>query len=181
MKPVKLAKSTDIWQKNFEEIQLKIQSLLGNMVIEIEHIGSTSIPGLPAKDIVDIQVGVRDFNCMADVKKKLKIIDFCQVEHIKQDHKPFCDPSIFDKNWEKRFFKGYYLHQHFNIHIRIHKSDNWNFAHQFKWLLTNNEQVKKAYLQVKERLVNAEVSKEDYCLIKDPVIDIISLLMAKTI
>jgi GrpB-like predicted nucleotidyltransferase (UPF0157 family) len=48
------------WPAQFEELAGRIHRALGDRVIEIEHIGSTSIPDLPAKPIIDIDLTVAD-------------------------------------------------------------------------------------------------------------------------
>ena len=44
------------WPIRFEELRIKFSELLGNMVSAIEHVGSTSVPGLAAKPIIDLDV-----------------------------------------------------------------------------------------------------------------------------
>jgi len=44
------------WPILFEELRVKFSELLGNMVSAIEHVGSTSVPGLAAKPIIDLDV-----------------------------------------------------------------------------------------------------------------------------
>ncbi|MFJ7698462.1 GrpB family protein [Lysinibacillus fusiformis] len=48
------------WENEFEYEKNRIVDVLGDKVVGIEHIGSTSIKGLEAKPIIDIIVGVRD-------------------------------------------------------------------------------------------------------------------------
>ena len=47
------------WPNLFEAEQARIQHTLGASVVKIEHIGSTAVPGLAAKPIIDLLVGVR--------------------------------------------------------------------------------------------------------------------------
>ncbi len=47
------------WPEMFEEEQKRIEAAIGHYVVEIKHIGSTAVPGLAAKPIIDIMVGVR--------------------------------------------------------------------------------------------------------------------------
>ncbi len=49
------------WAKLFEMERLRLKSILGDEV-DVQHIGSTAIPGLGAKPILDIGVGVEDFD-----------------------------------------------------------------------------------------------------------------------
>jgi GrpB-like predicted nucleotidyltransferase (UPF0157 family) len=46
------------WPRTFQREQRRIQAALGERLIAIEHIGSTSVPGLAAKPIVDIMAGI---------------------------------------------------------------------------------------------------------------------------
>jgi GrpB-like predicted nucleotidyltransferase (UPF0157 family) len=48
------------WRERFERERTRVQTALGDAAVRIEHIGSTSVPGLAAKPIVDILTTVRD-------------------------------------------------------------------------------------------------------------------------
>lgn len=48
------------WPKIFERLATDIRGVLGDTVVSLEHIGSTSVPGLAAKPIIDIQLVVAD-------------------------------------------------------------------------------------------------------------------------
>ena len=48
------------WPVRFAEIEARIRSALGEVALEIEHIGSTSVPHLAAKPIIDVLVVVAD-------------------------------------------------------------------------------------------------------------------------
>jgi GrpB-like predicted nucleotidyltransferase (UPF0157 family) len=48
------------WPAEYERESARILAALGELVVRIEHVGSTSVPGLPAKPIVDIDVQVSD-------------------------------------------------------------------------------------------------------------------------
>jgi GrpB-like predicted nucleotidyltransferase (UPF0157 family) len=56
---VRLIAWTPRWRTLFEEEAMRLQAALGPLVLGLEHYGSTSVPGLPAKPILDILVGVR--------------------------------------------------------------------------------------------------------------------------
>ena len=48
------------WPAEFEQERTRLQTALGSIVTTIEHVGSTAVPGLAAKPIIDVLVGVRD-------------------------------------------------------------------------------------------------------------------------
>lgn len=47
------------WEQDFEKIKMEISEVIGSFAIAIEHVGSTSVEGLPAKPIIDIDVVVK--------------------------------------------------------------------------------------------------------------------------
>lgn len=49
------------WAREFQHERARIEAALGPHLTAIEHIGSTAIPGLPAKPILDLQLGVLNF------------------------------------------------------------------------------------------------------------------------
>ncbi|KAF2738287.1 UPF0157-domain-containing protein [Polyplosphaeria fusca] len=48
------------WPQRFQDTKARIQAALGPMALAIHHAGSTSVPGLPAKDIIDMDLVVQD-------------------------------------------------------------------------------------------------------------------------
>src|ERR1051325_8090862 len=51
------------WAARFTEERSRIAGALKDGVLDIQHIGSTAIPGISAKPILDIAVAIRDFEC----------------------------------------------------------------------------------------------------------------------
>jgi GrpB-like predicted nucleotidyltransferase (UPF0157 family) len=58
---VRLSPYQPAWQRLFEEEKARLQQAVGPYVLDIQHVGSTSIPGLVAKPILDIAIAVRNF------------------------------------------------------------------------------------------------------------------------
>lgn len=164
-----------MWVENFQLLKEKVLNEANDMILDIQHIGSTAIPAMWAKDVVDVQCAIQTFDDMEHVKRIFLLLGFEYLDHIKQDHVPFHDQDYFDDNWEKRFFKGEYNKQKFNIHIRKLNSKNWQFALRFKDYLTENKDAFISYLQLKQRLAEANVDIKNYCLIKDSAIDMLAL------
>lgn len=59
---VSLACAHDDWAAAYERERAGIVAALGDQILDIQHVGSTSIPNVPAKPILDILIGVRDFD-----------------------------------------------------------------------------------------------------------------------
>ncbi|MEX2238517.1 MAG: GrpB family protein [Dehalococcoidia bacterium] len=70
--PVVIVDYDPEWPRLFEEEKARILEACGEWLAGIEHIGSTSVPGLPAKPIIDIMPGLRRLedgaNCIAPLK-----------------------------------------------------------------------------------------------------------------
>ncbi|MFE0748118.1 GrpB family protein [Gordonia sp. NPDC058843] len=59
-RPIVLEPSSALWPRRFDAERRRIRRALGDRALRIDHIGSTAVPGLPAKPIVDIDVSVGD-------------------------------------------------------------------------------------------------------------------------
>lgn len=58
--PITLVEYDPSWSDLFEQEANRIRSVLGNKALQIEHVGSTSVPGLCAKPIIDMLLVVKD-------------------------------------------------------------------------------------------------------------------------
>jgi GrpB-like predicted nucleotidyltransferase (UPF0157 family) len=58
--PIALAESNPEWPEQFERQARRIEAALGGRALQIEHVGSTSVPGLAAKPVIDILLVVAD-------------------------------------------------------------------------------------------------------------------------
>ncbi len=65
--PVDVVTYDPSWPERFVAAERELRAALAFWVIDIEHIGSTAVPGLPAKPVIDIQVGVRSLGDSADI------------------------------------------------------------------------------------------------------------------
>lgn len=64
------------WPRVFAELASKIRSGIGPAALRIDHIGSTSVPGLAAKPIIDIQISVETFHPMERYRLPLEALGF---------------------------------------------------------------------------------------------------------
>jgi GrpB-like predicted nucleotidyltransferase (UPF0157 family) len=56
--PIEIRDYDPTWPHEYEGEEVRIRSILGDGVIRIAHVGSTSVPGLPAKPVIDIALEV---------------------------------------------------------------------------------------------------------------------------
>ena len=64
------------WRLDFLKIQNELTDALGQLAISIEHVGSTSVQGLSAKPIIDIDVVIKDYNALKDTISALEKIGY---------------------------------------------------------------------------------------------------------
>jgi GrpB-like predicted nucleotidyltransferase (UPF0157 family) len=60
--PIEIASYDEIWPQRFMAWQTRLAEALGDTGRRIEHVGSTAVPALPAKPVIDIQVSVEDLD-----------------------------------------------------------------------------------------------------------------------
>ena len=66
----------EAWKKDFEDIKAELMQVLEGLVLSIEHVGSTSVPGLAAKPVIDIDVVIEDQGIFDKVKTALETIGY---------------------------------------------------------------------------------------------------------
>lgn len=64
------------WEQDFLQIKEELQNALGNHALRIEHVGSTSVKGLSAKPIIDIDIVIKDYSVFDDVISALGAIGY---------------------------------------------------------------------------------------------------------
>ena len=64
------------WEQDFLQIKNELQNALGDLALRIEHVGSTSVQGLSAKPIIDIDVVIKDQTVLEDVISALNAIGY---------------------------------------------------------------------------------------------------------
>lgn len=58
-KRLEIVTYNEAWPERFAEIAERLRMQLGEQAVRIDHIGSTSVAGLDAKDVIDVQVTVK--------------------------------------------------------------------------------------------------------------------------
>lgn len=64
------------WKSAFEEIKREIEAALGDLIIGIEHVGSTSVEGMSAKPIIDMDVIMKDYSVFDAIVAGLERIGY---------------------------------------------------------------------------------------------------------
>ncbi|MDD1728217.1 MAG: GrpB family protein [Methanospirillum sp.] len=71
MRTITIAQADPGWAHEFLKIKAMISGYIGDQIIGIEHVGSTSVPGLGAKPIIDIDVVIEDMTYLPAIIERL--------------------------------------------------------------------------------------------------------------
>ena len=84
MRNIKVVPYENGWKKDFEDIRRELQNALGDLALRIEHVGSTSVPGLSAKPIIDIDVVIENNALLGDAIEALGRIGYIHEGDLKR-------------------------------------------------------------------------------------------------
>ncbi|MET3195066.1 GrpB family protein [Bacillus sp. OAE603] len=127
------------WALEYKKEETKIRNVLGETLIQIEHIGSTSIENLGSKPIIDMMCGVKHINAIQDF-----INSFAEIGYEFVWHEEFP---------ERRFFrKGEYRAGTHHLHIYEFESDFWINNILFRDYLRKHPDVRNEYYHLKIKL-----------------------------
>lgn len=160
------------WPAEFRRVAAPLRAALGDLARRIDHIGSTAVPGLAAKDVIDVQVtaAVLDADAFAAA---LAPLGYTPWEGISGDHMP---PGRDDapEEWRKLFFRAPEGQRRTNLHVRQEGRANQRYALLFRDYLRAEPGAAGAYRQIKEALARLHPDDIDaYYDVKDPVCDLI--------
>ena len=158
---------SDAWPRDFARIAKHIRATLGSRALRIDHIGSTSVPGLDAKDTVDIQVTVADL----DDAQPLVQAGF-QDFFVAADHRPPGHDGP-EEDWSKRFFTQPDHERRANVHVRLIGWPNQRYALLFRDYLRAHPPAADAYAELKRQLAKELRDLVTYTEVKDPACDLI--------
>lgn len=134
------------WADQARRIIARLNTTCGHRAVRIDHIGSTAVPGLDAKDVIDIQVTVASLDVADELAADLLRAGYPRVESITSDvPKPDTDVAL----WRKRFHASGDPGRPTNVHIRVDGWPNQQFALLFVDWLAANPGVQADYLAVK--------------------------------
>ncbi|AHH95988.1 dephospho-CoA kinase [Kutzneria albida] len=150
------------WPEQAARVAARIGLATGKRV---DHIGSTSVPGLAAKDVLDLQLTVESLAEADALAAQLGQAGFPVVPGLVQDTpKDGEDPG----DWLKRTHCGADPGRWVNLHLRVAGSPGWRFALLFPAWLRADPAARAEYESVKRELAARCESIAEYGDAKDP-------------
>ena len=135
---VKLAPYTYAWKQLFEVEKANLQTAVSDYVLDIQHVGSTSIPGMLAKPIIDIAIAVADFE---EARVCIPLIEKLGYEY----------KGEFGIPHRHYFAKG--NPRTFHIHMCEISGMEWQNHLLFRDYLCQHQDVADEYAELKQKLV----------------------------
>lgn len=127
------------WAEAFEKEKQQLQDALGNNVTDIEHIGSTSVPGLAAKPIIDMIAAVDGLSVYKQLIEPLTAIGY-----------EFMPERVFT---DRVFFpKGPRENRTHHLGLVVKDSDQWKKTIAFRDYLRTNASARNKYQALKTEL-----------------------------
>lgn len=172
-KPVVIIPYERRWQMEFLDIGKKLRSVVGDTAIRIDHIGSTSVQSLSAKDIIDVQISVAELDDAENFIELMVKAGYRERGGIRFDELTgYAD--LASSQMKKRYFREPDGARRTHIHVRQIGNINQEYALLFRDYLRGNSAALKSYQLIKQRLATLFPEQiEGYLFIKDPVMDLI--------
>jgi GrpB-like predicted nucleotidyltransferase (UPF0157 family) len=129
------------WEDNAKATIQQLKKIFGLLAVDIQHIGSTSISNIIAKPIIDIIVGINDFD------RLLKIVPYLESNGLV--HRPNNDMPDY-----KMFVMGDMKKQirTHHIHVVQYDGEEWRNQINFRDYLNANSEIAKEYERLKIKL-----------------------------
>ena len=162
----------DDWPLEFRQLAGILRNALGNLALRIDHIGSTAVPGLAAKNVIDIQISVAALS--PEFLSIMSNLSYSHVEGFRSDHRPVHAEGA-DVEWEKWFFNPPPSQRRTNTHVRIQGRANQRYALLFRDYLRTHPATSESYGELKRRLAQNLSDLRMYAEVKDPAVDLIYL------
>ena len=148
------------WRTAFEEIKNEIEAEIGDLILGIEHVGSTSVKGMSAKPCIDMDVIIKDYSVFDEVVSKLGAIGYIHEG----------DLGIKDREAFKYADKPHLMMHH--LYVCPQYSEELRRHITFRDFLRHNPEAVKEYSLVKEKAAELYPNDIDqYIEYKSPCIE----------
>lgn len=155
--PIEIVDYDPVWQVEFAEIGQALREALGDAALRVDHIGSTSVPGLAAKPVIDIQISVRSLEPLDAYKAPLERLGLVHRAD---------NPEL-----TKRYFRESPGSRRTHIHVREHGSFSQQLPLLFRDYLRAHPAAAADFAQVKRRWARQfRDDRQRYVSAKEPFV-----------
>ncbi|WP_204035188.1 dephospho-CoA kinase [Micromonospora qiuiae] len=165
---VTLTEPDPTWPQQYARIAARIRHAIAPADLRIDHIGSTAMAGLPAKDVIDIQLSVPSL-AEADGPLAGRLAE-AGFPRLPGDWWDSPRPAGSGR-WEKRLHGSADPARPVHLHLRVTGSPGWRYALLMRDHLRADPDRRAAYLMLKRELAAAAPDNGAYATAKDPWFD----------
>ncbi|MFK7770506.1 MAG: GrpB family protein [Saprospiraceae bacterium] len=157
-----IQKYNPIWKDNFEKIKIEIQKSLSEIKIQIEHVGSTSVIGLAAKPIIDIDLIYYNDLDFPKIKSGLS-----EIGYFHNGNQGIPNREVFKRKEIIEKHPVLDKHKH-HLYVCINESEELKRHLLFRDFLRENDSAKKKYEILKFQLAEeANQDRKKYAELKE--------------
>jgi GrpB-like predicted nucleotidyltransferase (UPF0157 family) len=154
---VELVPYSSEWPQRFEQLSRSFRRALGDVAVRIDHIGSTAVPGLAAKPIIDIQISVRDFEPLDAYRVPLEQLGYVfRTDNTERTKRYFREPPRTPRT-----------------HVHVRRVGSWaeQFALLFRdYLRAHNDDARRYEVLKSELAERYRHDRDGYTEAKEPFI-----------
>lgn len=161
---LELVTSDPTWPAQAERLLARLRRAFGDSLVGADHIGSTAVPGLVAKDVIDLQVGVRFLADMDDPA----LVERLRAAGFPRPTGEWHDNAKDGRTWPKRFLGSCDPGRVAHVHVREVGSPGWEWALAFRDWLRADADERVAYAQMKTELAGRVATTGAYAEAKEP-------------
>lgn len=148
--PVGLVEYDPAWPARFDAERGRLWERFPVELIDVQHIGSTAIPGMPAKPIIDVMAGVASM-AVADALFE-PILDHGYVTSVE------FNAGLTDRRWFMRHANGRRTH---HLHVVVHDGDLWRQRLAFRDALRADPIQATRYAALKRELASRHLKDRE--------------------
>lgn len=131
----------DRWLERAAVLRQEVATTLAGLISEVHHVGSTAVPGLPAKPIIDLMAGVDSLDVAADAADRLAPLDWHLVP-----------PELDARPWRRFLIKVAADRRAAHLHLMQPESSRWREQLVFRDRLRADPGKAAEYAELKRRL-----------------------------
>lgn len=151
---VELTDHDPSWAESFEDEKGRLSAIFDGQAVGIEHVGSTSVPDLCAKPIVDVLVGLRELELSAEQVAAMQELGY---------------EFLGEYGLQGRLFFRKQPGTH-HVHVVQHGGEHWRRQLTFREALRSDAEERRRYDAFKRRLVAEGHPRQVYTELKTPFI-----------
>jgi len=148
--PAVLVPADPSWPVQAARLAARLRAAAPDDIVDVDHIGSTAVPGLDAKDVLDLQIRVRSLADADRMAAALAAAGFPPLPGTWSDTPKLSDPD--PARWHKRLHGSSDPGRPANVHVRVEASPAARYALAFRDWLRADTASRDAYLAEKRRV-----------------------------